>query len=66
MPLQDARGRQALLDSPCSQVLDTANWLESHRYSRAIAKNLIGGSLLNELLYRMAARINNTQPAAQR
>lgn len=49
-----------------SQVVDTANWLESRRYSREIAANLIGGSMINEVLYRLFARINNRQPAAQR
>lgn len=56
-------------DSPAtleSQVVDTADWLVAHQYSRAIAGNIIGGTLLSEILYRMRARIDNKQPAAQR
>lgn len=48
------------------QVVETANWLESGRYGRSVAGNIIGGTLLSELLYRMRSRIANVQPAAQR
>ena len=48
------------------QVVETANWLEAGRYGRAVAGNLIGGTLLSEILYRMRSRIADVQPAAQR
>lgn len=57
---------EALSEPIWSQVVETANWLESGRYGRSVAGNIIGGTLLSELLYRMRSRIANVQPAAQR
>lgn len=47
-------------------MVDLANWLESNRYRRSLTGNLLGGSLLNELLVRLQARRINSQPEAER
>eukprot|EP00208_Stichococcus_sp_RCC1054_P004776 CAMPEP_0206141512 /NCGR_PEP_ID=MMETSP1473-20131121/13185_1 /ASSEMBLY_ACC=CAM_ASM_001109 /TAXON_ID=1461547 /ORGANISM="Stichococcus sp, Strain RCC1054" /LENGTH=493 /DNA_ID=CAMNT_0053536111 /DNA_START=15 /DNA_END=1496 /DNA_ORIENTATION=+ len=57
---------EALSEPVWPQVVETADWLEAGRYGRAVAGNLIGGTLLSEILYRMRSRISNAQPAAQR
>jgi hypothetical protein len=40
-------------------MVATANWLESNRYSRAVAANLCGGTMINEILYRISERMDN-------